>query len=114
MMTPQPQEGQMESAKVDVYHAVQLLDRALMHGDGLPAAARKALLDARVALMKPFGPFEASQQSKFSNADVASMVARLKGPGSPGAPKPPPQGAPPAQAGARPPMPQQPPMAGAA
>lgn len=99
----------MQSARIDVYHAVRLLDRALITGDGLPKEAKDDILHARVGLSKRFGPFE-DNSSRFSDAEVASMVARLKGAGSPGA-KPPQQqqqqpqpGAAQQQPGARPGM----------
>jgi hypothetical protein len=92
-MTPEPKEGVMQSAKLDVYHAVRLLDRALVGSDGLPKEARDDILKARVELSKRFGPFE-DDSSRFSDAEVASMVARLKGAGSPGQ-KPPQPSAPP-------------------
>lgn len=79
----------MQAARMDVFHAVRLLDRALTGGEGLPKEARDDLLKARVDLSKRFGPFE-DNSKRFSDAEMASMVARLKGAGSPGQ-KPPQQ-----------------------
>lgn len=90
MMTPQEPSGEIESAKLDVYHAVKLLDRAvskLGKGDDGDAA-----LKARAMLTRHFGDHEDISE-EFSPAELQRMLAALAGPGAagPGAPKPPPQ-----------------------
>lgn len=81
----------MEAAKLDVFHAIRLLDRAIMNGKALPQETRDDLLSARTQLSKKFGPFE-DDSKRFSDAEIASMVARLAGPGThQPAPKQPPE-----------------------
>jgi hypothetical protein len=101
MLTPQAPEGDFASAKLDAFHAMKLLDRAIGKM-GPKSEEGKALLAARAKLTKQFGDRE-EENSEFSLAEMKRMLATLAGPGE--APKPPPpqqqQQAPP---GGAPPM----------
>lgn len=103
MMTPQEPQGEIEAAKLDVFHAVKLLDRARSkfgnNEDG------EAVLKARASLTRRFGDHE-DVSEEFSPGELKRMLASLAGPGAsgPGAPPPPPQGGAPPGAG---PPPQQ-------
>lgn len=103
MMTPQEPSGEIEAAKLDVYHAVKLLDRAVSkfgnNEDG------EVVLKARASLTKRFGDHE-DESEEFSPGELKRMLASLAGPGAsgPGAPPPPQPGAAPPGAG---PPPQQ-------
>jgi hypothetical protein len=98
-LTPQEPTGEIEAAKLDVFHAVKLLDRALSkfgnNEDGTVA------LKARAMLTKRFGQFE-DESEEFSPAEMKRMLASLAGPGATG---PPPQ-----QGGGAPPPPGPPPQ----
>ena len=89
MMTPQSPSGEVEAAKLDIYHVVKLLDRAL---GKFPAQSEEAkvALRARVTLTRKFGEFEDTSE-EFSPAELKRMLASLAGPGAagPGAPQPP-------------------------
>jgi hypothetical protein len=103
MLTPQEPEGEVEAAKLDVYHAMKLLDRAISKfgkGEDSDVALR-----ARATLTRKFGKDEDTSE-EFSPAELKRMLATLAGPGATGggAQKPPP--GPPA-GGAPPQMQQQ-------
>jgi hypothetical protein len=102
MMTPQEPSGEIEAAKLDVYHAVKLLDRACQKF-GNSEDGQKAL-KARALLTKAFGEHE-DESEEFSPGELKRMLAALAGPGAagPGAPPPPQPGAG-AGAGGPPPM----------
>jgi hypothetical protein len=95
MLTPQAPEGDFASAKLDAYHAIKLLDRA-MQKFAENTKERDALLAARAKLTEQFGD-EEEETAEFSRAEIKRMIAELVGPGEP--PKPQgqqqPQGAPP-------------------
>lgn len=103
MTTPQEPSGELEAAKMDVYFAVKLLDRAVSKfgksEDGDFA------LRARAMLTKRFGEHEETSE-EFAPSEMKRMLATIAGPGAsgPSAPTSPqsaPQGAPsPLQQGA--------------
>lgn len=104
MLTPQEPTGQIEAAKLDVFHATKLLDRAVQKfGKGEDG---DVALKARAMLTRRFGDHE-DLSEEFSPAELKRMLATLAGPGAsgPGAP-PQTQQTPPAQ-GAAPAPPQQ-------
>lgn len=86
MLTPQAPEGDFASARLDAFHAMKLMDRAIAKM-GPESEEGKALLAARAALTKKFGEHE-EESSEFSLAEMKRMLATLAGPGE--APKPPP------------------------
>jgi hypothetical protein len=96
MMTPQSPTGEIEAAKLDVYHAVKLLDRAVARL-GTKSDEGAAALKARAALTRTFGEHEDTSE-EFSPSEIKRMLASLAGPGATGGP--PPQGAPPQKPGA--------------
>jgi len=93
MLTPQTPSGEFEAAKLDVYHAVKLLDRAI--GKFGKSEDGDAALRARSMLTRRFGDSEDTSQ-EFSPAEIKRMLASLIGPGAAG------PGAPPAAGGAAP------------
>jgi hypothetical protein len=107
MMTPQAPEGDIESAKLDAYHAMRMLDR-LISKMGRKNEYSEAALRARSILAGQFGEHEEDSQ-KFSDAEIKRMVLTLAGPGQ----QVPKQGAtPPPGGGQQPPQGQQPPGGG--
>lgn len=100
MLTPQPPEGDFASAKLDAFHAMKLLDRAIAKM-GPKSEEGKAMLTARATLTKKFGEHE-EESAEFSPAELKRMLATLVGPGE--APKPPPQQQQQAPPGGAPPM----------
>jgi len=88
MLTPQAPEGDFASAKLDAFHAMKLIDRALQKfGNDTKTKQGKALLAARAKLTEEFGQHE-EESAEFSLAELKRMIATLEGPGE--APKPPP------------------------
>lgn len=87
MLTPQAPEGDFASARLDAFHAMKLMDRAIAKM-GPKSDEGKALLAARATLTKKFGEHE-EESAEFSLAEIKRMLATLEGPGE--APKPPPQ-----------------------
>ncbi len=87
MLTPQKPEGDFASAKLDAYHAMKLLDRAIAKV-GSKSDEGKAMLAARAKLTSHFGEHE-EETAEFSMAEMKRMLATLVGPGE--APKPPQQ-----------------------
>jgi hypothetical protein len=100
MLTPQAPEGDIASAKLDAFHAMKLLDRAIAKM-GSKSDEGKAMLAARAKLTKQFGEHE-EESSEFSLAEIKRMLATLEGPGE--APKPPPPQQQQAPPGGAPPM----------
>jgi len=98
MMTPQEPAGEIEAAKLDVYHAVKLLDRACSKFGKNEDA--DVVLRARATLTKRFGDHE-DESEEFSPGEMKRMLASLAGPGAVG------PGAPPQQQQAQPPGPSQ-------
>jgi hypothetical protein len=99
-ITPQEPSGEIEAAKLDVYHATKLLDRArAKFGESEDG---KVTLKARAMLTRQFGEHEDTSE-EFSPAELKRMLASLAGPGATG------PGAPPQQqgGGAPPPPPVQ-------
>lgn len=86
-MSPQEPTGEIEAAKLDIYHAVKLLDRALQKFGNNPDG--EAALKARAMLTSKFGDHEDISE-EFSPAELKRMLASLAGPGAagPGAPTP--------------------------
>lgn len=90
MMTPQAPEGDIESARLDLYLAMRLMDRAvgkIGHKNDVADTAMRA----RAILTKVVGPHEEDSE-KFSDADMKRMLLTLAGPSSPQAPANPQQG----------------------
>ena len=81
MLTPQVPEGDLASAKLDAYHAMKLLDRAIAKF-GTKSAEGKNMLAARAKLTEQFGEHE-EETAEFSMAELKRMVASLVGPGEP-------------------------------
>src|ERR1700691_3340178 len=73
-LTPQEPTGEIEAAKLDVYHAVKLLERARSkfgnNEDG------EAVLKARSSLTRRFGDHE-DQSEEFSPGELKRMLASL-------------------------------------
>lgn len=87
MLAPQAPEGDFAAAKLDAYHAMKLLDRAIAKVSA-KSEAGKALLAARAKLTSEFGEHE-EETAEFSRAELERMLATLVGPGeAPQAPKP--------------------------
>jgi hypothetical protein len=90
MMTPQAPQGETEAAKLDIYHAMKLIDRAIgrfgQSDDGEYA------LKVRAMLTQHFGEHEDTSE-EFSPAELKRMLASLAGPGQTPTPSPSPQGA---------------------
>jgi hypothetical protein len=91
MMVPQAPEGDIESARLDWYLAMRLLDR------GVGKIGRKSdeadvAMRARAILTKVVGRHE-EESEKFSDADIKRMLLTLAGPSAPQAPQSP-QGSP--------------------
>jgi hypothetical protein len=84
-MTPQQPDGEVEAAKLDAYHAVRLIDRAIGRF-GKKTEQADALLKARGVLTSCFGDYEESSE-RFSPAEIKRMVAQLIGAGEPQQPK---------------------------
>jgi hypothetical protein len=90
-LTPQEPSGEIEAAKLDVYHAVKLLDRAVAKfGEG--SEDGEVALKARATLTRKFGEHE-DVSEEFSPAELKRMLATLAGPGATGPGAPQPQGA---------------------
>lgn len=101
MMTPQEPTGEIEAAKLDVYHAVKLLDRACSKfGNNEDAFV---VLKARAALTRRFGDHE-DESAEFSPGEMKRMLASLAGPGAAGPGAPPPSQPAPPPGGPAPPM----------
>ena len=102
MMTPQPPSGDIQSARLDVYSAMKLLDRAVGKF-GPKSEDGEAALKATAALRRSFSEYEDTSE-EFSPSEIKRMLASLAGPGAagPGAPAQPP-GAPPTPPGQPPP-----------
>lgn len=101
MMTPQAPMAEIEAGKLDVFHAVKLLDRACQKF-GNSEHGTKAL-KARAMLTKSFGEFE-DESEEFSPGELKRMLASLAGPGATGPGAPPPPQTPPGGAGGPPPQ----------
>jgi hypothetical protein len=84
MMVPQAPEGDIESAKLDAYFSMRLLDRAIAK-IGRKSEVADTLLRARAVLTKVVGEHEDDSQ-KFADADIKRMLLTLAGPSSPQAP----------------------------
>lgn len=100
MLTPQPAAGEVEAAKLAVFHAQKFLQSAVSKfGKSEDGDAALRILGS---LIKRFGEYEDTSE-EFSPAEMKRMLATLAGPGAagPGAPPPkqaaPPGGAPPQQ-----------------
>lgn len=89
MMVPQAPEGDIESAKLDAYHAMKLLDRAIAK-IGRDSDVASTMLRARAVLTKLVGEHE-EESERFSDAEIKRMLLTLAGPSSPQAPMTPPQ-----------------------
>lgn len=79
MLVPQKPEGDFASAKLDAYHAMKLLDRAIARV-GPKSDEGKAMMEARIRLTKQFGEHE-EETAEFSQAELKRMVMELAGPG---------------------------------
>jgi hypothetical protein len=88
MMVPQAPEGDIESAKLDAYHAMRLIDRAVAK-IGRKSDVADGLMRARAVLTGVVGEHEEDSE-KFSDAEIKRMVLTLAGPSSPQAPMTPP------------------------
>jgi hypothetical protein len=84
MMVPQAPEGDIESAKLDSWFAMRLLDRAIAK-IGRKSDVADGLLRARAVLTKTVGSYE-EDSAKFADADIKRMLLTLAGPSSPQAP----------------------------
>lgn len=89
MMVPQAPEGDIQSAQLDAFHAMKLLDRAIQK-IGRESDVASTLLRARAVLTKVVGDKE-EEVGRFSDAEIKRMVLTLAGPSSPQAPMTPPQ-----------------------
>jgi hypothetical protein len=88
-MVPQAPEGDIESAKLDAYHAMRLIDRAVAK-IGRKSEVADGLMRARAAITRVIGKHEEDSE-RFSDAEIKRMVLTLAGPSSPQAPMTPPQ-----------------------
>ncbi len=82
MLTPQAPDGDIAAAKLDAYHAVRLLDRAIAKL-GQKSEHADALLRARATLTSQFGEIEEDSE-RFSPAEIKRMLSSLVGAGDPG------------------------------
>ena len=96
-LTPQAPDGEIEAAKLDAYHAVRLIDRAIGRF-GKKSEHADALLKARATLTSCFGDCEEDSE-RFSPAEIKRMVAQLLGAGEPPQQQQQPQGQRPQQQG---------------
>jgi hypothetical protein len=86
MMTPQAPEGDIAQARLGVALAVKVLQRVAMQVNN--PQVKSPLVGVIAQLTKTFGPFD----PRMSDSMVTGLMARAKGPGSPGnTPQPPPQ-----------------------
>lgn len=104
MMTPQPPEGERESARLDVLMAVKMLEKSLA-AFGSTTDDGKAVLKAIKGLSQAFGQQEGKTE-ELMPAEIKQLLAGLAGPGTPpGAPPGAPPGGPPGGGAAPPGMP---------
>jgi hypothetical protein len=88
MMSPQSPQGDIAQSRVQVAAAVKILRQVATKSTN--PAVQSALVGSIAQLTKAFGPFD----PRISDTEVMNILARAKGPGSPGnTPQPPPQGA---------------------
>jgi hypothetical protein len=87
MMVPQAPEGDIESAKLDMYLAMRLLDRSVGK-IGRKSEEADVAMRARAILTKIVGRHE-EESEKFSDADIKRMILTLAGPSAPQAPQSP-------------------------
>lgn len=88
MMTPQSPQGDIAQARLGVSLAVSVLQRVAMQSQD--PGVKTPLANVIAELTKAFGPFD----QNMTDSEKAGLLARAKGPGSPGnTPTPPPQGA---------------------
>lgn len=88
MMSPQSPEGDLAKSRLAVAAAVKILQGVAARAQN--PAVQTPLVGCIAQLTKAFGPFD----PRLSDTEVMNIIARSKGPGSPGnTPSPPPQGA---------------------
>lgn len=89
MMSPQSPQGDIAKDRLAVSAAVKILQGVAMRSQN--PAVKSPLVASIAQLTKAFGPFD----PRLSDTEVMNLIARSKGPGTPGnTPTPPPQGGP--------------------